>query len=277
MNPRRAFLVGLTALVMPFAATTPIVAQESSASPMASCAEPNRVAQPIHATEPDYPDAAANLHLKKTSTMVGVKTDATGAVTAVWLLVSSGNDDLDKAALSAARRSTFRPALVNCAPAASAFSMLEEFEPESGTDSGVRTPAAAVAPSPSFSPPPGWTPYNARAGAGWQMFSSWRSGRSVILVEGGAAIETIDQFHQQEERTLMARGASIVTDRAVLICNQTQAGWLFVYTLRSGSVGYADIGAFQPNAMYLVTYGSYDEVHPSQSVMASLTSLCMPQ
>lgn len=263
--------------VVMFVTTAQSLGQSSSPSPAATCAEPNRAAQAINAVVPDYPDAAAELHLKEKRAVVVVKTDATGAVIATWIAVSTGNEDLDNASLAAARRSTFRPAVANCVPVASAFAVNEVFSPlVSDSVEVARTPAAAVAPSPSFSAPPGWVAYTGRASEGWQLFSSWRSGRSAIRVEGSAAVGTIDDFHAQVEQTLLTRGASIVRDRAVLICNDKQPGWLFEYTLQSGSLGYIEIAAFQGDAEYLVTYGSYDHVHPSADVIASLTSLCMP-
>jgi len=277
MIPRLFLLACLATFVVPLATTTRIVAQQSSPAPSATCPEPNRVAQTINAVEPDYPDAVAKLHLKEKTATVGVKTDAAGAVIAAWIELSSGNEDLDKAALAAVRQSTFRPALANCVPVASEFGVSEVFEPlNSDSVLVTRTPAAAAVPSPSFSAPRGWVAYTDSTSAGWQMFSSWRSGRSSIWVQGGASVETIDQFHEEAERDLMSRGASIVRDRAVLICNQTQTGWLFVYTMRGGTIGYAEVGAVTPDALYIVVYGSYDQVQPNQEVMASLTSLCIP-
>ncbi|HTU69198.1 MAG TPA: TonB family protein [Candidatus Baltobacteraceae bacterium] len=273
----RLILFYAASMVLLLTAPAEIAAQQRSPVPGGSCAQPNRPAQVVTAVIPDYPDAVAQLHLKATTATVGVETDATGAVTSVWIAVSSGNDDLDHAALDAARKSKFAPALVNCIAVASSFGVQEDFVPESAVvPYTVMTPSAPVVRKPFFTPPRGWKPFTPTGtpDPNWQFFASWYLARSSLFLEGGATTDTVDSFHQRVERDLIATGARIITDRAVLTCKGTQTGWLLVYTIRD--LGYAEITAFAPSAEYDVTYETYDRVPPSDDVMASLTSLCTP-
>ncbi|HRN62722.1 MAG TPA: energy transducer TonB, partial [Luteimonas sp.] len=66
---------------------------------------------------PQYPPAAARAGIEGTVVLI-IDVDANGNVTDVAVEKSSRNRDLDRAAMQAARRWSFRPSIVNGQPAA---------------------------------------------------------------------------------------------------------------------------------------------------------------
>lgn len=82
-----------------------------SPTPTPAC---DRVALPTHAVQPNYPDASRKRNLGNVYVDVLVHISATGAVTSAQVTHSSGDSDIDDAALGAARRSTYSPKIVKC-------------------------------------------------------------------------------------------------------------------------------------------------------------------
>jgi len=85
-----------------------------------SCSVPNVQASTAYAAVADRPDVANEMHLTGT-TLVQVDLDASGNLVGATVAKSSGVGVLDRAALVAARASTFRPAIQNCAPTAGSY------------------------------------------------------------------------------------------------------------------------------------------------------------
>src|ERR1700688_148613 len=80
------------------------------------CAAPFADIVTTRPVEPDYPPIA--IRERATGTVqVKVTVDATGLVLAATIYKSSGNADLDRSALAAARASVYLPARVRCEPA----------------------------------------------------------------------------------------------------------------------------------------------------------------
>lgn len=74
----------------------------------------DREALPAPAVPPAYPDASLKRNLGNVSVDVLVHVSATGAVTRAQVTHSSGDPDIDSAALDAALRTTYSPKIVKC-------------------------------------------------------------------------------------------------------------------------------------------------------------------
>jgi TonB family protein len=90
-------------------ALVPIAAP--SAAPL-TCDVPFADATVDHVDTPGIPAGVSPGDL--TSAAVNVVIDATGAITATYVTESSGNPDVDAAAIASARRSTYHPAIFAC-------------------------------------------------------------------------------------------------------------------------------------------------------------------
>jgi TonB family protein len=84
---------------------------DPSPAPTATC---EQKALPLHADQPNYPDAARKRNLGNVSVEMTVDISATGAVSSVQVTKSSGDPDIDSAALDAALKSTYQPKITNC-------------------------------------------------------------------------------------------------------------------------------------------------------------------
>ena len=79
------------------------------------CSQPNKDATTTRPVEPDYPDLARQQGAVGT-VQVKIVLNATGGVTNATVYKSSGNALLDKAAVAAARASSYSPEITDCAP-----------------------------------------------------------------------------------------------------------------------------------------------------------------
>jgi TonB family protein len=70
---------------------------------------------------PDYPQIVRSLPLGDRTVSVRLTVTASGRPSAMSISQSSGNADLDRAALDAARKSTYASAAENCKPVASSY------------------------------------------------------------------------------------------------------------------------------------------------------------
>ena len=101
----------------------------SAAQPLPNatvCAKPHVDAHAVHLMEPAYPNSARLRALSGTVT-VKVTLDETGMLQAVSIYKSSGDADLDQAALDAAQKSTYAPEFENCRPVGGAFLVRMDF------------------------------------------------------------------------------------------------------------------------------------------------------
>jgi TonB family protein len=94
----------------------------------AACAVPNADARVISRAVPDYPETVRELGLAGT-TQVRVALSATGSVLATAIVRSSGNGQLDLAAVRAARQTSYAPEVRNCEKTPSIYYFAAEFSP----------------------------------------------------------------------------------------------------------------------------------------------------
>jgi TonB family protein len=92
-----------------------------------SCNVPNVQASTAYAAVADRPDVANEMHLTGT-TLVQVDLDASGNLVGAEVAKSSGVGVLDRAAIAAARASTFRPAIQNCTPVPGSYLFEVDFD-----------------------------------------------------------------------------------------------------------------------------------------------------
>jgi TonB family protein len=93
-----------------------------------TCAVPNAPATPIQVYEPDYPDVIRSENLTGT-TLVRITIGTDGSVGSPAIYKSSGNGFLDRAAIQAARLTTFRAARRACRPVADSYIFRSDFTP----------------------------------------------------------------------------------------------------------------------------------------------------
>ncbi len=92
-----------------------------------ACAKPHVDAVATNKVEPDYPEMARQQGAVGT-TEVRVTLSATGAVTSATVHKSSGNVQLDAAAVRAARASSYKPEIDNCDPVGGDYLFVATFE-----------------------------------------------------------------------------------------------------------------------------------------------------
>jgi len=85
----------------------------------------------VQAATPEYPDSARALHLGEVAVIIRVTVDAKAEVIGSSIVQTSGNADLDRAALVAARKTTYSPKIVHCVPVAGAYMFRVNFNPSS--------------------------------------------------------------------------------------------------------------------------------------------------
>jgi protein TonB len=96
----------------------------------AACANPNKEASVMNAQQPDYPDAARDLGLGPVTALVEVTVGPSGNLISATIYKSAGNPLIDRAAITAAKQSTYSPKYVNCAPTAGDYLFRAEFSPD---------------------------------------------------------------------------------------------------------------------------------------------------
>jgi len=101
------------------------VATAPAISPRPACSVPNAPAHTILAAMPETPDGVAGL---PATAEVQVTLDAAGRVTNLRIYRTANDQQLDRAAIAAARTSTYAPALVDCLPAGGTYLFTVEFE-----------------------------------------------------------------------------------------------------------------------------------------------------
>jgi TonB family protein len=97
----------------------------ASAAPRPACSVPNAPARTISAAMPQTPDGVEGL---PATAEVEVTLDAAGRVTDLRIYRSAYNQQLDRAAIAAAKASTYAPALVDCLPAGGTYLFTVEFQ-----------------------------------------------------------------------------------------------------------------------------------------------------
>jgi protein TonB len=97
----------------------------SPAPPRPACSSPDAPARTISAAPAEAPDGATDL---PATADVEVTLDAAGGITDVRIYRSTNDPLLDRAAVRAARGSTYAPALVDCRPAGGTYLFRVDFQ-----------------------------------------------------------------------------------------------------------------------------------------------------
>jgi TonB family protein len=116
----------LTALIPLTATAASQINDSPSAGPAATCVVPNVGAGTIYGAAADAPPIATTLQLSGTA-YVQVDLDSAGVVQNASIAKSSGEYVLDRAAINAAKQSSFRPEVRDCAPVAGTYLFVVDF------------------------------------------------------------------------------------------------------------------------------------------------------
>jgi protein TonB len=117
---------GTVASAPPAPTSGPATAPPAPTPTPPHCALPHKDATTTRPVEPDYPDLARQQGAVGT-VQVKVSLSPTGSVVSTSVYKSSGNALLDKAALSAARASSYAPEVEDCAPVAGTYLFRADF------------------------------------------------------------------------------------------------------------------------------------------------------
>jgi TonB family protein len=101
------------------------LATASAMPPRPACSVPNAPAHTLSAAMPQTPDGVEGL---PATAEVQVTLDTTGRVTDLRIYRSAYNQQLDRAAIAAAKASTYAPALVDCLPSGGTYLFTVEFQ-----------------------------------------------------------------------------------------------------------------------------------------------------
>jgi periplasmic protein TonB len=92
----------------------------------ASCASNYQVARIVRPVSPEYPSMAQLIHATGVS-RIRVDLSEAGSVVGAWVVTSSGNALLDKAAVSAAKSMIYSPEVRSCSAAPGSYAIEVEF------------------------------------------------------------------------------------------------------------------------------------------------------
>lgn len=101
----------------------------STPTPKPACADPSKEATMVNGVTPEYPDSAKEQNLGPVTVVVKITLSASASVIDASIIQSSSNNAIDRAALSAARQSSYSPKLENCAPVSGSYSFKANFDP----------------------------------------------------------------------------------------------------------------------------------------------------
>ena len=118
---------GTTATGAPAAATPGPPA--STPTPKPQCAVPTKDATMVNGVAPEYPEVAKEQNLGPVVVLVKITLSASASVQDASILQSSGNSAIDRAAIVAARQSSYSAAVENCQPVAGTYSFRASFDP----------------------------------------------------------------------------------------------------------------------------------------------------
>ncbi|MDP9018778.1 MAG: TonB family protein [Candidatus Eremiobacteraeota bacterium] len=103
----------------------------STPTPKPQCATPFKDATPVNLVSPEYPESAKEANIGPAVVIVKITLSASASVLDASVISSSGNSALDRAAISAAKQSSYSPKVVDCAPVTGDYSFRANFDPSS--------------------------------------------------------------------------------------------------------------------------------------------------
>lgn len=216
------------------------------------CANPTHEVRVITQVQPQYSSGLVTIPVR---VLVRVDIGMDGKLEGAAILQSSGNARIDAAALDAARRSSYAPAVTDCMPAEKSAIVAFDFQ----------NPAA----EPSFQPPPNWgAPLRPTVNS-----VVYRHGTAVISVRMLPTAQTLDQLRIDDMRSLQQLHAKVtVTD--VTACRGIPALLFSVSTSGVDQLTSAVFALIDGSAKYEATYVAAGAEPPAPEIIASLESLC---
>jgi len=228
-------------------------------SPAHACGAGDQDIAVLTAPTPQYPESARSLGLGSVTVFVLVTIAPNGRLIDARVSASSGNADIDRAAVAVARSSTYSPKLRNCMPVVGQIYFPANFDP---------------VPAPLFSSPPGWTPAMPLP-VPLDWFGRWtRDSVEVVVVSGRLTKRTT------AVPAAALSNSDVTVSRAVRACKGTQDAWLRIEAHKSSSLheisDVAMLTVVKDGREYSAMYVTTDGKPADDSVMNSLLSLCAP-
>jgi len=100
-------------------------------TPKPACANPSKEAAATNLVTPEYPEAAREANLGPVVVIVKITLSASASVLDASVLQTSNNSQIDRAAVQAARQSSYSPKLENCVPTSGSYTFRANFDPSS--------------------------------------------------------------------------------------------------------------------------------------------------
>ncbi|MDQ6929815.1 MAG: TonB family protein [Candidatus Eremiobacteraeota bacterium] len=101
----------------------------STPTPKPACATPMKDATMVNGVSPEYPESAREANLGPVTVVVKIVLSASAGVLDASVIQSSNNSAVDRAAISAAKQSSYSPKVENCAPVQGSYSFRANFDP----------------------------------------------------------------------------------------------------------------------------------------------------
>lgn len=120
-----------TAAPGPVAATPGPPASTPTPTPKPACAVPFKEAAAVNLVTPEYPEQARESNLGPVVVIVKITLSASASVLDASVLQSSSNSQIDRAAVRAARESSYSAKTENCAPVSGSYTFRANFDPSS--------------------------------------------------------------------------------------------------------------------------------------------------
>ena len=100
-------------------------------TPKPACRNPYQDATVVQQAQADYPESARDLGMGEVTVQVQVTIAPSGALIGTRIFQSGGNMAFDRAAMAAARESSYSPKVVNCEPVTGDYIFKVTFDPNS--------------------------------------------------------------------------------------------------------------------------------------------------
>jgi TonB family protein len=125
------FMTAAVLTLVPLAVTTAAAGAQELPASSAMCQEPNAPATTEFGAIPEWPAVSIEEQDELTgTTYVRVDLDATGAIIGTAVAKTSGVPLLDRAAIKAARASSFQPEVRDCTPVGGSYLFVVDFPQE---------------------------------------------------------------------------------------------------------------------------------------------------
>ncbi len=244
-----------------------------AAATTAACTLPDRPPRVVHNRQPIAPDSPTLEKGTPLNVLLAVRIGADGRLESVRVAKSSGDADVDNAAIAAARGSTYAAARVDCRAIPQEVAMRYLFSgPVLQLNDATPVPDAASVAPPHLDVPAGWR----FRGTSSDDVASWTRGSGTLAAFGLAERDSLTEIENERMLAVGALYARILEQRTVTVCGGSQWAFEIVYVDADRNLT-AELYDVTPAAGYetLYTAKGVDSLDPA--VERIMRSTCAPR